>query len=486
MLDQEKEQNTKRKLNDQEEVRRKKLLGLKELGEDAYSSKDLVPSHSVKEVTSYPDRYLEQQLVLGGRVITVRGPFFVIKENNSKLQAYIDLKEESLKYIHNYFEKYVDIGDYVCVAGPLFRTHKGTLSIRAQQLKIISKALKPLPEKWAGIQSPELAVRNRVGNLLLNEELFHNLSLRSQIISELRRYLGELGYLEFETPILHKIPGGASARPFKTHHNTLKEDLYLRIAPELYLKRLIVSGWTKVYEIGKSFRNEGIDNFHNPEFSSIEIYSTYFGLEETIDLTEKLIINLFEKFLPPERKNSLQKFERKPMWELVKEKTGLDFYNNSPSLPIAVKKAVELGLELTEEEKQSLARVYEKFFEELISGELERPTFVYGFSSECSPLAKEDSANNFFAQRFELYIGGKEIANGFSEQNDPFRQEEQFKKQISSETEFELKLDQDYLSALEYGLPPTGGVGIGLDRLIMFLLDSKSIKEVISFPYLKG
>ncbi|AFN64944.1 Lysyl-tRNA synthetase [Mycoplasma wenyonii str. Massachusetts] len=473
-----------RKLNDQEEVRRKKLLELKTLGEDGYSSGGLTPNYSIEEVTSCPDNYLNKSLILGGRVLTVRGPFFVFKENNSKLQAYIDLKEESIKEIHQYFEKYVDIGDYVLVSGPLFTTHKGTLSIRVQQLKIISKALKPLPEKWAGIQSPELAVRNRVGNLILNEELFNKLTLRAQIISELRKYLSELGYLEFETPILHKIPGGASARPFKTHHNTLKEDLYLRIAPELYLKRLIVSGWTKVYEIGKSFRNEGVDNFHNPEFSSIEIYSTYLGLEKTMELTEKLIQHLLNKFLVGERE--IKRFERKAMWELVKEKTELDFYSNPPTLSEAIQKANELGIELTEEEKKSLSRIYEKFFEELISEKLDYPTFVYGFSSECSPLAKEDKSNNFFSKRFELYIGGKEIANGFAEQNDPFVQEEQFKKQIASESEFELKLDYDYLSALEYGLPPTGGVGIGLDRLIMFLLDSKSIKEVISFPYLKG
>ncbi|AHC39880.1 lysyl-tRNA synthetase [Mycoplasma ovis str. Michigan] len=480
------DQNTKRKINDQEEVRRKKLEELKAIGEDAYSSENLVPSHSIKEVTDLSDKYLDQQLSLCGRVIAIRGPFFVIKENNRKIQIYINLKEENSQNIHSYFEKYIDIGDYVYAFGTLFVTHKGTLSLKAQQLKIISKSLKPLPEKWSGIQNPELAIRNRVGNLILNEELFNKLSLRAQIISELRRYLDHLGYLEFETPTLHKIPGGASARPFKTHHNTLKEDLYLRIAPELYLKKLIISGWTHIYEIGKSFRNEGIDNFHNPEFSSIEIYSTYLGLDETMDLTEKIIINLFDKFLTPERKHLFKKFDRKPMWELVKEKTGFDFYNNPPTLLQAIQKSNELGIELNEKDKQSLSRIYEKFFEELASEELKNPTLVYGFSSECSPLAKKDNSNNFFSRRFELYIEGKEIANGFEEQNDPAIQEEQFKKQINSESEFELKLDYDYLSALEYGLPPTGGVGIGLDRLMMLILDSKSIKEVISFPYLKG
>ncbi|AFO51719.1 lysyl-tRNA ligase [Candidatus Mycoplasma haematolamae str. Purdue] len=474
-----------RKLNDQEEVRRRKLERLKESNCSPYIVERVLVTHSLEEILSLDESY-QEEIGCAGRILFIRQTFLVISESASRLQLYIDLKDSNKEAVHTYFKEFIDIGDYIFCKGHLFKTKTGALTLSLNHIEIISKCLKPLPEKHTGITDPELLVRNRTGSLIVNSELFNDLRERSLILFELRSYLNKLGYMEVETPILHKIAGGATARPFKTYHNTLKEDLYLRVAPELYLKRLIVSGFTKVFEIGRSFRNEGIDSTHNPEFSSIEIYTAYQDMDDTISLTERLISNLLTKFLKEDESNAYLKkpFRRAPIWELLRKKTGLDFWANPPTLEEAIVMAEAKGIEL-EQGDTNLSRIYEKFFEELIEPELIEPTFVYGFSSLLSPLAKKDLKNDFFSRRFELYIGGKEIANGFSEQNDPLEQERQFEAQLQEDPDSK-EVDYDYLSSLEYGLPPTGGVGIGLDRLVMLLLNRKSIKDVLAFPYLKG
>ncbi|ADX97885.1 lysine--tRNA ligase [Mycoplasma suis] len=478
-----------KKLNDQEIVRREKLNKLIELGKSPYKVEKVDVTFSLSDVIS---RGLEitQSFCCAGRVLLIRRTFFVLSENGKRLQAYINIKEDQGKELFKYFDEFVDIGDYLSISGNLFTTKTGELTVNVSSLQIISKSLKPLPEKRVGITNPELMMRNRVGALLVNNDLLEDLGWRSKIIFELRNYLNSLGYLEFETPILHKIAGGAVAKPFKTFHNSLKEELFLRIATELHLKRLIVSGFTKVFEIGKSFRNEGIDSTHNPEFTSIEIYTTYLDMELTMDLTENIILHLnkliSERTAGEERQRGISSltFERKAIWELLQEKLNVDFLNNPPSLEEMLKLASKWNIHLEEHEK-NWSSIYEKLFEDLISPELKNPTFVYGFSSELSPLAKKDFSNERFARRFELYMDGVELANGFSEQNDPEEQLNQFKLQASRETS-QGGVDYDYISCLEYGLPPTGGVGIGLDRLIMFLLNRQSIKEIIAFPHLKG
>ncbi|WP_236608063.1 lysine--tRNA ligase [Mycoplasma parvum] len=472
--------NNNKKLNDQELVRRKKLNELIKKGNSPYQIEKVDINFSIAEIIS-KGLELTNPFCCAGRILAIRQTFFVLSENGEKLQAYINIKEDKGKELFEHFNKYIDIGDYLSVFGSLFTTKTGMLTLKVEAFQLISKALKPLPEKRVGITDPELLIRNRVGALITNEELFNSLSWRSKLIFELRNYLNNLGYLEFETPILHKIAGGAIAKPFKTYHNSLKEDLFLRIAPELYLKKLIISGFTKVYEIGKSFRNEGIDSMHNPEFTSIEIYTSYLDMEATIELTAN-IIQYLNKLISKE--SPTLNFEKKAIWELLSSKLKIDFLNNPPSLKEMLELAFKWNIQLEEHEK-NWACIYEKLFEELIIPELKNPTFVYGFSSELSPLAKKDFKNEKFSRRFELYINGNELANGFSEQNDPSVQLEQFKIQASRESS-QGEIDYDYISTLEYGLPPTGGVGIGLDRLITFLLQKKSIKEIIAFPHLKG
>ncbi|CCE66676.1 lysine--tRNA ligase [Candidatus Mycoplasma haematominutum] len=471
-----------RKLNDQEIVRRKKLEDLRQSSNCPFLVESILTNYSLEKILSLDESY-SSEISCGGRILFIRQTFFVLSENNFRLQLYIDIKEERGKILYNYFKRYLDIGDYLWVKGTIFKTKTGMLTLRLSDLKLVSKALKPLPEKRLGITNDELMVRNRVGALITNPTLFSTLQKRAEIIFALRTHLNNLGYTEFETPILHKIAGGALAKPFKTYHNSLKEDLFLRVAPELYLKRLITAGFTKVYEIGRSFRNEGVDNFHNPEFSSIEIYTAYFGLQETMNLTEELICHLYEKFHADSAPKTLS-FRRVAIWELLEQKIGVNFYSKQVLLEEALSIAEKYGIQLREDEK-IVAEIYEKLFEELISPNLQEPTFVFGFSSELSPLAKKDPKNNFFALRFELYINGREIANGFAEQNDSEVQEAQFKKQLMHDVG-EKTIDYDYLSCLEYGLPPTGGVGIGIDRLVMFLLQQNSIKDVIPFPFLKG
>lgn len=488
------------KLTDQEIIRRKKLQELSEQNKSPFLinkvKNNTLISKIVQDYSSFTREELEkinQEFSCAGRVLLIRQTFFVLSEEHNYLQAYINIKTSG-EEIFNYFKKYLDIGDLVFVTGNLFFTQKNELTINVKKIEIISKCLRPLPEKHTGIKDPELLIRERVATLITNKNSFSNFIIRSQIISEIRRFLHNLEYLEFETPMLQKIAGGAAAKPFCTHYNALKENVYLRIAPELALKKLITAGYLKVFEIGKSFRNEGIDSTHNPEFTSLEIYTAYFGAEESMELTESIFKNVAKAlkkdiFLWQDNEIDLSKpFAKKTISELVKEKTGFDFYSENITLDEAIKITEKHSIFLQEHEK-TIGHILHKLFEELVEKTLIQPTFVYGYHKDVSPLAKTDEKNSEFTQRFELFIGGKEFANGFAELNDPIDQLERFKKQAEEKNignEEVPDVDYEYVRNIEYGFPPTGGIGIGIDRLIMLFTCQPSIKEVILFPHVKN
>ena len=419
-----------------------------------------------------------------------KASFFDVADSSGRIQVYIkrDIVGEE---IYDQFKKW-DIGDIVGVKGEVFRTKHGEISIRATEAILLSKSLLPLPEKFHGLTNTDLRYRQRYVDLIMNPEVRDVFVKRSMIIKELRNFLDAKGYLEVETPVLHNIAGGAAARPFITHHNSLNIDMYLRIALELHLKRLIVGGFDKVYEIGRVFRNEGMDTKHNPEFTMLEFYQAYSNYEDIMNLTEELLRYVTEKVLGTtkvvyggEEIDLGKPFARITMVDAVKKYAGVDF-NEIHTLEEARAVAKEHNIQY--EERHLKGDILNLFFDEFVEDKLIQPTFLMGHPVEISPLSKRMADNPGYTERFELFITGREFANAFSELNDPIDQKERFEHQLELKAQGDEEatdMDNDFITALEYGLPPTGGFGMGVDRLVMFLTNQPSIRDVLLFPTMK-
>lgn len=477
------------------QIRRDKLKELQEEGKDPYEITKFNRTNTAGEIKSNYEKFEQKDVTVAGRIIAKRimgkASFCTIQDSDEKIQSYVsinDLGEESYKAFKTY-----DIGDIIGITGFVFKTRTEEISVHAKEVTLLSKSLRPLPEKFHGLKDIDLRYRQRYVDLIVNPEVKNTFILRSKIIKEVKAYLDQKGYLEVDTPILSTIAGGAAARPFITHHNTLDLDMYLRIANELYLKRLIVGGFDKVYEMGRMFRNEGMDIKHNPEFTNIELYSAYEDYNDMMDLTEDLFRTVAQKVLGT-AKITYQgtdidletKWKRLSMIEAIKEVTGVDF-NTINTDKEAIKIAKEKDVEI-DENKQTRGNIINSFFEEFVEETLIQPTFIYDYPIEVSPLTKKKPADNRLTERFEVFIGGREYGNAYSELNDPIDQYERFKKQVEAREagdEEANMMDEDFIQALEYGMPPTGGLGIGIDRMIMLLTDSASIRDVLLFPTMK-
>ena len=476
-------------------VRREKLDKLRAEGKDPYKITKFNRTHTSKEIKDNYEELEGKDVTIAGRIMAKRimgkASFCHIQDSEGKIQSYVsinDLGEESYKSF-----KEDDIGDIIGITGFVFKTKTGEISIHAKELTLLSKSLRPLPEKFHGLKDTDLRYRQRYVDLIVNPEVKDTFIKRTEIIKEMRRILDEKKFTEVETPILNTIPGGAAARPFITHHNTLDIDMYLRIATELYLKRLIIGGFDRVYEIGRIFRNEGMDIKHNPEFTTIELYQSYANLEDMMDLTEELVSKIAEKVLGT-TKITYQgsEIDLTPSWrrvtmiDAIKEVTGVDF-NSITTDEEAMEAAKKAGVPV-DPIKNTRGDIIAAFFDEKVEETLIQPTFVYEYPIENSPLAKKLDSDERMTQRFELFIGGREYANAFSELNDPIDQYERFLAQVkqreAGDDEANM-MDTDFINALEYGMPPTGGMGMGVDRLVMLLTDAASIRDVLLFPTMK-
>ncbi len=429
---------------------------------------------------------------LAGRLISIRlhgkTIFGHIKDSEKKIQIYVrkdDIKEEQFEIF-----KKLDIGDIVGVEGKIFKTRTGEITVKVDKFEILTKSLLPLPEKWHGLKDKEIRYRKRYLDLIANDDVKKSFEIRTKIIREIRSFLDSKGFLEVETPMMHVIPGGAKAKPFLTHHNALDMDLYLRIAPELYLKRLLVGGFEKVYEINRNFRNEGISIKHNPEFTMLELYVAYADYKVVMQIAEDLIVNIADKVLGTrvieyqgEKIDLSPPWKKKKMTDAIKEYAGIDTEKESEKELIDRLKQKEVEIRDGITKGELIALIFEEFVEE----KLIQPVFITDFPVEVSPLAKKSRENSKFTERFEPYIFGREIGNGFSELNDPKEQEKRFREQIEMDTEGEVArvVDKDFIDALKVGMPPAGGLGIGIDRLVMFFVNAPSIRDVILFPLLK-
>ena len=436
----------------------------------------------------------EAEVKMAGRVMAIRGHgktcFMDMQDKTGRMQLYVRkdvLGEEDYSLV-----KMMDIGDTIGVTGIPFRTHMGEVSIKVVKMEMLSKSLRPLPEKWHGLKDIETRYRQRYVDLIVNPEVRDTFVKRSQIIRSVREVLDSHDFLEVETPILNTIAGGAAARPFISYHNALDMQVYMRIAPELYLKRLIVGGMDRVYELGRVFRNEGIDNRHNPEFTSVEIYQAFADYRDMMDLTEEVVVKTAIKVLGTTKITYegveielASPWKRISMIDAVKEYSGKDF-TNVTDLEEARAMAKELNVPV--EPSFGIGKIINACFEEYVEDKLIQPTFITGHPKEISPLAKSNPENLEITDRFEAYIYGREICNGFTELNDPIDQRERFLKQVEERANGDEEanmMDEDFVNALEYGLPPTGGLGIGIDRLVMFLTDSSTIRDVLFFPTMK-
>lgn len=490
-----------RNFTEQELVRREKASKLKELGMDPFGDRydrTALAGELKEKYEGKTHEELESENILvkvAGRIMFIRkmgkASFFTIQDKSGKIQIYIsinDIGEESYALF-----KTADIGDIVGIEGKIMKTQTGEVTIKCLKYTHLVKALKPLPEKFHGLQDKEERYRRRYVDLIMNEEAKRNAIYRSKIITCIRNFMDNRGFLEVETPVLSTLLTGASARPFITHHNAQDLDMYLRIALELPLKRLLVGGLDAVYEIGRLFRNEGMDATHNPEFTSMEAYLAYSDLEGMMEMTESLYKtianNVFNKETFNWRGNEISltgNFKRITMCEAIKEQTGIDFTQNYTTEEM-LKLAEEHGIELEEHEKV-FGHIVNKFFEKYVEETLIQPTFLCGHPIEISPLTKKDPKDPRFVQRFELFIGGKEMANAYTELNDPIDQLERFENQLKEQelgNEEANDIDMDFVEALEYGMPPAGGIGYGIDRTIMFFTESESIRDVILFPLMK-
>jgi len=490
------------KLTQQEQVRRQKMQDLIDMGIDPFGAAfhrthktgDIVPVY--KDKTKEELEELQIPVTVAGRIMTKRrmgkAGFMHIQDIDGQIQIYVR-KDEVGDLPYELYKKN-DLGDIVGIAGVLMKTDHGDLAIRAKEYTHLSKALRPLPEKFHGLQDTEERFRRRYVDLIMNDEARRIAVTRPKIIRAIQSYLDGQGLMEVETPVLQPILGGAAARPFITHHNTLDMPFYLRIATELPLKRLIVGGLDGVYEIGRLFRNEGMDATHNPEFTTVEAYVAYSDLHGMMDLIEGLFKSVTGKVLGTHVVNYQgleldfgKPFRRVTMCEAIQEKTGIDF-KQVTDFEEAKKLAAEHGIEL-EKKHNSIGHVISLFFEKYVEETIEQPTFVYEYPVEISPLAKKNRQDPRFTDRYELFIAGHEYANAFSELNDPIDQRQRFEKQLELRDlgdDEANEMDVDYVEALEYGMPPCGGVGLGIDRLVMLLTDQRTIREVLLFPHMKN
>ncbi len=492
-------------LSEQEIVRRNKLEKYKELGIDPFGQAFDVKNKSteIKEkYNGYTHEQLEEMNVnvtVAGRIMFIRkmgkASFFTIQDREGKIQIYIrkDIVGEDQ---YNLF-KMADIGDIVGIDGTVMLTQTGEITIKCEKYTHLVKALRPLPEKFHGLQDIEERYRRRYLDLIMNEDSKRVAILRPRIIRAMQEYFDNEGFIEVETPVLQNIQGGATARPFITHHNALDCDFYLRIATELHLKRLLVGGLERVYEIGRIFRNEGMDKTHNPEFTTVELYQAYGDLHSMMDLNEGVIRYIANKvigkelfnnpFNPEGEKIDISKpFRRVTMCELIKEKTGVDFKANNYTLEEALALAKEHNVPV--EKHFTVGHIINAFFEEFCEETLVQPTFLCGHPIEISPLTKKDPEDPRFVERFELFIGGHEFSNAYTELNDPIDQRERFEEQLREKAQGNdeaNEMDTDFVESLEYGMPPAGGIGIGIDRIVIFLTESTTIRDVILFPQMK-
>ncbi len=474
-------------------VRHQKLEDLRAQGNDPYEQVKYEVTATAKDIfASYSD-YEGKEVSLAGRIMSKRvmgkASFIHVQDGTDRIQAYVRIDALGEEAYASF--KKLDIGDIIGLVGEVFTTHKGEISIKATKYTLLSKSLLPLPEKYHGLKDQDTRYRQRYVDLIVNPEVKDTFVKRSQIITAIREYLNSRGYIEVDTPILNTIPSGANARPFITHHNTLDLDMYLRIAPELYLKRLIVGGFDKVYEMGRLFRNEGMDTKHNPEFTTIELYEAYTDYYGMMEIAEGLFKYVAEKVLGTTTLNYQGKvielggnWRKVTMVDLVKEELGLDF--NQEDMPALIEKAKGLGLEV--EKDTTWGKLLYQVFDELIESKLVQPTFVLDYPVEVSPLAKRKASDKRLTERFEFFMNSFEMGNAFSELNDPIDQRKRFEDQVKEREKGDDEaqmMDDDYVTALEYGLPPTGGMGIGIDRAIMLFTDSASIRDVLLFPTMK-
>ena len=478
------------------QVRRDKLAALREQGQDPFVITKFDVTHHSDEIKNRFEEMEGQAVRLAGRLMSKRGMgkavFSDLQDGAGRIQLYVridDVGEEALAA----FKKY-DIGDIVGVEGEVFRTKRGEISVKAKTVTLLSKSLLPLPEKFHGLTDVETRCRQRYVDLIMNPDVKRNFVIRSQFIKHVRDFMDARGYMEVETPVLNTISGGATARPFITHHNTLDIDMYMRIATELPLKRLIVGGLERVYEMGRIFRNEGMDNRHNPEFTTIELYQAYADFNDMMDLFEDLLTSATQKILGTYQLqwqgqdiDLTPGWPRLPMYEAVKQYTGLDFMAMDTDEE-AVAAAKSIGVELPETADKTWGNALYEVFDQRVEEKLIQPTFITMHPVDVSPLAKRSPKDPRLTERFELFICRSEMGNAFSELNDPIDQRQRFQKQVEMRARGDDEagmMDEDYITALEYGLPPTGGMGIGIDRCVMLLTNNGSIREVLLFPTMK-
>ena len=484
-------------MNELMKVRRDKLAAFEAKGVAPFGHRFEV-SHHAKDVLEQfchleGEEESSEEITIAGRLMAIRGhgkaSFSVLMDRSGRIQIYFKLDVLGEEKYSQF--KLLDIGDIIGVKGHVFRTRRGEITVRVDDFDILSKSLRPLPEKFHGLTDTEIRYRQRYVDLIMNPEVMNTFVARTNIMKSIREYLDERDYIEVETPVLGTIAGGAAARPFITHHNTLDLDMYLRIATELNLKRLIVGGMERVYEMGRVFRNEGMDVRHNPEFTTIELYQAYADYTDLMDITEGLVLNAANKVLGTTEFDyqgthiDLANVKRISMNDAVKEATGKDFLS-CQTVEEARAMATEIGVPY--EERFGIGGILNAAFEEKVEETLMQPTFITGHPTEISPLAKRNPENPMITDRFEFFIYGRELANGFTELNDPIDQEGRFLDQLKQREAGDdeaHEMDRDFITALEYGLPPTGGLGIGIDRLVMFLTDSASIRDVLLFPTMK-
>lgn len=475
-------------------IRKNKLEALTAKGLNPFSHKKYQITHSSKEIKEQFESLDACEVSIAGRLMAKRGhgkaAFCDIMDESGKIQIYVKMDEVGPEAYELF--KDLDIGDILGIIGTVFKTHSGEISVKVKTFELLAKSLRPLPEKWHGLQDTDLRYRQRYLDLIMNDKVKETFVTRSRIIKAMRNFLDARGYLEVETPVLQTTAGGAAARPFITHHNALDIDMYLRIATELHLKRLIIGGFGKVYEIGRIFRNEGMDIKHNPEFTTVELYEAYCDYHDMMDLTEQLITYIAQEVLGTLKITYQgQEIDLTPPWrrmrmvDAIKEFTGEDFQAVASDDQVRAV-ARRLGVEIKDSDTRG--NVINAVFETFVEEHLVQPTFILDYPIEVSPLAKRTDYDPMMTERFELFITGREMANAFSELNDPLDQRQRFimqARQRAAGDEEAHMMDEDFVMAMEYGMPPTGGLGIGVDRLIMLLTDSYSIRDVILFPTMR-